>query len=69
MFDKISKVAPNAFNTLDKAMGRQTDGDLRLYESLSPEDFNAISRQYGADNTLEYIQTMEQRRLKGGIDG
>lgn len=69
MFDRMNKVTPRAFNTLDRAMGRQTDDDLRLYESLSPEDFNAISRQYGADNTLEYIQTMEQRRLKGGIDG
>lgn len=68
MFDRINKVTPRAFNTLDRAMGRQTDDDLRLYESLQPEDFNKISQQYGADNTLEYIQEMERRRLKGGSD-
>ena len=69
MFDRMNKITPRAFNTLDRAMGRQTDDDLRLYESLQPDDFKMISKQYGADNTLEYIQEMERRRLKGGIDG
>ncbi len=69
MFDRLKKVTPRAFNTLDRVMGRQTDDDLRLYESLQPDDFKMISKQYGADNTLEYIQEMERRRLKGGIDG
>ena len=68
MFDRLKKVTPRAFNALDRAMGRQTDDDLRLYESLQPDDFKMISKQYGADGTLEYIQEMERRRLKGGTD-
>ena len=68
MFDKLNKVTPRAFNTLDRAMGREVDEDLRLYETLQPDDFSKITEQYGADNTLEYIQEMERRRLKGGTN-
>ena len=69
MFDNINKVVPKAFNTLDRAVGAETDEDLKLYNSLEPRHFGEIVKRYGEDNTLKYIQEMEKRRLKRGING
>ena len=67
--DRVIRASSKAFDRIKRvANDGGGDEDLRLYESLQPDDFKEISKQYGADNTLEYIQEMERRLLKGGID-
>ena len=66
MFDRLDKIVPKAFQTLDQVFGVTKDDDLDIYNTLTPEDFPHIATRYGADNTAEYIQEMERKRMKGG---
>ena len=66
MFDRLDKIVPKAFKTLDQVFGVTKDDDLDMYNTLTPEDFPHIATRYGADNTAEYIQEMERKRMKGG---
>jgi hypothetical protein len=69
MFDRLDKVTARAFKTLDTVFGGVQDNDLDTYDTLTPEDFPHLATRYGVDNTAEYIQEMERRRLKGGKNG
>jgi len=64
MLNRLDKVAGGAFNRYDKVMGESTDPDVRLYNTLSKDDFVFISNKYGVDDTADYIETMEKLRLK-----
>lgn len=56
-----------AFNEAMDAVGIETDPDLKLYKSLTPEDYDRVSRKYGVDTVAEWIVAMEnKKRLKGG---
>lgn len=66
MSDNLQKAVSGAFQNFDKAMGNSPDEDVRLYESLSQNDFVNIAKEYGADGVADYIQTMETRRMKEG---
>jgi len=63
---------PNVMNTAmskwGKVMSGSVDTDLALYNSLSTDDMTAIMREYGVDDTLTYIKTMEGKRM-GGKNG
>ena len=65
MFDNLSKAVPKAFQTLDRVIGESGDDEVRLYNSLTKNDFVAIAKEYGADNVSDYIQEMEKKRMKG----
>ena len=66
MIDRLDKIVPKAFQTLDQVFGVTKEDDLDIYNTLTPEDFPHIATRYGADNTAEYIQEMERKRMKGG---
>jgi len=51
----------------DKSFGNPQSGSpLETYNQLKPEDFNRMTQDFGANNVINYIQTMEHQRLKGG---
>lgn len=66
MVDDIKAGAKQAAAEMKQAMGQPTDPDLSLYNRLSQSDFEAIRAQHGDEGLLEYIQSMESKRLQGG---
>jgi len=66
MFNRINKAAPSAIQNVSKAVGGELDKDLALYRSLNENDFAKLSQMYGQENVIEYIETMERKRIKGG---
>ena len=64
MFDKLTKASGKAFDRMDKVRGDTSDPDVKLYNTLNESDFISISNQYGAEETLAYIDTMERKRLR-----
>jgi hypothetical protein len=60
---ELRRVAREAFRGVHRASGKPADDDVRLYESLSEEDFDRMSKMYGIDETLRYIRTMEFKRM------
>jgi hypothetical protein len=68
-FGKMKNAARQAFDRVSRASNLETDSDLRLYNTLKPDDFQRIVQQYGANETVQYIQKMEAKRLMGGNNG
>lgn len=66
MFDRINKVIPQAFNNVTKAVRPDADEDVDFYDTLDESDLLNISKKYGPDNLVDYIESMEKRKLKGG---
>ena len=64
MFDKLNKATDKAFGRMDRVRGETSDPDVKLYNTLNENDFISISNQYGAEETLAYIDTMERKRLR-----
>lgn len=69
IFAKLDKAAGEAMRRQDKVFNVQKDPALRRYETLTPFDFDTISRVYGRDNLVRYVRTMENRRMMGGRNG
>jgi hypothetical protein len=72
MSDNImKKVINRAQKATDKAVersmnlaGTTSDPDVLFYNSIKPEEFDAIASRFGVNETMEYIQDMESRRIK-----
>jgi len=54
-----------AFQHTTKRFGLGTDKDLNLYQTLTMDDFQDLTRDFGETNVLQYIQEMEKRKLQG----
>ena len=69
MFNKvIDRLQTNFKKGMDNSMRRlgiETDQDISLYNSLKEEDLRELVGEYGIDNMLEYIHTMEAQKMKG----
>lgn len=66
VFDRGIKNTTSAFDRSMKRLGIQTDEDVALYESLEPGMFKNLSEKFGEENVLEYIRSMESKRLMNG---
>jgi hypothetical protein len=64
--DRIRNATHSGFVNVQKAMGVDTDLDLRIYKGLSTDAFPAIVDNFGEEATVTYIEEMEKRRLKMG---
>lgn len=62
-FDKMSNAARTVFDRVAKSANREVDPDLMIYEELKPEDFDEIMKTYGVENTVDYVKSMEYKRL------
>lgn len=64
VIERNKGAARRALDQTFRAMGHSTDPDVRLYNRLTPQDFEQIAAQQGEDGLLEYITEMERRRLE-----
>jgi len=58
-----------AAQNVQKAVGVETDADLRNYRRLQQNDFVDIAKRFGLEGTVEYIEEMERRNIKGVRNG
>lgn len=63
IFQNMQSALKTAFGQSAKRFGLTRDPDLSLYNRLTPDDFKAMSRDFGETNVLQYIQEMEKKRL------
>jgi hypothetical protein len=63
MFDKMTNATRSAFDRAGSVTGGENDPDLSLYQSLAPQDFTALMKEYGEEDILRYIRTMESKKL------
>lgn len=43
--------------------GIETDRDVMLYNTMTPEDLFDLSNIYGQDGVLDYVREMERKRF------
>jgi len=60
----LRAAASQGFDQLTSLNKKNVDEDLELYGTLTEKDFSNLVRQYGNDDVMKYIKTMEARRLK-----
>jgi len=60
----LRAAASQGFDQLTSLGKTSQDEDLELYSTLKEEDFSKLVKQYGNDEVMKYIKTMEARRLK-----
>lgn len=63
VFNRMQSATQKAFDRVGKTADIPIDPDLKIYQSLQPKDFDAMTQRYGADNVMQYIKQMEGRRL------
>lgn len=61
-----SDAAKMAFSEVDSAFGRTVDPDLKLYNSLTQEEFDAVAQERGVEEVARYILANEKKKLRGG---
>ena len=62
--DRMRKATNDGFLNVQRAVGVDTDIDLRIYEGLSTDAFPEILNNFGVDATVTYIEEMEKRHLR-----
>ena len=62
--ESIASAFKKAAGQIRQVNNKPTDGDVAYYESLKPEDFDAIQGQFGMEETRRYVMDMEARRRK-----
>jgi hypothetical protein len=67
-FSMVQRATKKAFQKMGQVSQVEADPDLRLYQTLKPEDFTKLVEVYGEDDIVNYIRDMESQRLikKGG---
>lgn len=65
-FDRLVRATGNGVDRLVKSYGVEPDPDMRAYNALKPEDFDVLAGEFGMDETAQYIEDMERRRMKRG---
>ena len=66
LFGSSQQAAKSAFGAAQKAFNIQADRSLELYGKLDVPDFQHIESKYGQDGLIQYIKTMESKKLQGG---
>jgi hypothetical protein len=42
----------------------ERDRNIQIYNKLKPQDFEVLEQRFGPDQTMNYIRTMEARRMR-----
>lgn len=66
VMSRMHTATRKAFSRVSQTAGIPIDPSLRLYKSLTKDDFQKIAQQFGADKTMDYIRTMEAKQMIGG---
>ena len=64
-FDRLQKAFGDGIDRLEDSLSIEKDPELRNYNLLEPQDFEVIVENFGVEDTLNYIQEMESRRMRG----
>ena len=62
--DRMRKATNMGFRNVQRAVGVDTDIDLRIYNGLTTDAFPDLMQNFGEDATVTYIEEMEKRRLR-----
>jgi hypothetical protein len=65
MLNRIRTATKGAIGNIQKRKYGNVDNQLQVYNSLTPKDFGTMMTKFGADNVMDYIKTMEGKRLRG----
>ena len=65
-FDRMANAVGRGIEQMKRSYGIEPDPDVRAYNALQPDDFDAIAREFGMEQTSQYIEDMERRRIKRG---
>lgn len=66
LFDIMQRATSRAFDRAEQVASIESDPDLRLYNTLTQQDFSALVGTYGESNVVDYIKAMESKRLMRG---
>lgn len=61
--ERMRKATNDGFLNVQRAVGVDTDLDLRIYNGLSTDAFPDIINNFGVEATVTYVEEMEKRRL------
>jgi hypothetical protein len=62
-FTQLRVASKAALNSTAEISGQPNDPDLMLYNQLTPDTLNELSSTYGVDQMMEYVRTMEARKM------
>lgn len=62
-FNRTVDLTSRALERSMKRSGIETDPALILYNKLTKDDLSDLANLYGEDDVMEYVKTMESRRL------
>jgi hypothetical protein len=65
LFDKLNTATRSAFDRVGNVTGGENDPDLSIYSTLAPQDFTNLMKEYGEEDVLNYIRTMESKKVMG----
>jgi hypothetical protein len=63
ILDTMGGAVKDSFETTQKALGYETDPDLKLYDSLKKPQVDQIRAKYGVRGLSKYALAMEAKRL------
>jgi hypothetical protein len=68
LFPRLKAATKLAFNRVQRVGGVESDPDMALYNTLKPQHFVELMKDYGEEQIVGYIQDMETKRImnKGG---
>lgn len=65
MLTRTRTASKGAIQNIYKRKHGNEDKHIQIYDSLTSQDFGDMIKEFGAENVMDYIQTMEGRRLRG----
>lgn len=63
-FAVIRRAAGHALDRASSVTNHETDEDLRIYENLPMEAFDALVAKHGPDEVIKYIKAMEAKKMR-----
>ena len=64
--DVMRSATKKAFDQATQVLGKPVDPELIIYQKLNADAFVELMKRYGETDVLDYIRTMEARRMKNG---
>lgn len=65
VINRIEKGVHQAFMRVNRLFNESGNRDLSIYENLDIRDLQALADIYGQEQVLDYIRTMETKRMLG----
>lgn len=62
-FERTMKAVQSGLKRTMERSGIETDRDVMLYNTMTPEDLFDLSNIYGQDGVLDYVREMERKRF------